>query len=260
MAAGLIPSGPASALATEPSDRFAAMIIGGSACTRSVCTVMASVVPSAVLIDPRTAGMVTVVSRNASACVLSAGPSIACSCTSLPPTRESTNPMHSMVTRSRRAGLPRAAVARRGAARAGPGSASLRSACFAPPGRLYPPTSLVAQSRVLCFLAPPGGWIRRSASLRLRGAWTRRLPSSLVPPRPPPLAPSWSSRRRPPLARRRAAGGAGPGRGRAARAGGAGGRPPARGPGRPPGPSPWLPLTERTQARAALLVRSSAGR
>src|SRR5580704_15421840 len=51
--AAVIWSGPARALATELSDRFAWAIIGGSAWTRSVCTVIASVVPSALVMLPR---------------------------------------------------------------------------------------------------------------------------------------------------------------------------------------------------------------
>ena len=63
MAAALIPSGPASALATALNDFFAWVINGGSAWTRSVCTVIASVVPSALVMLPRTAGTGIVVSR-----------------------------------------------------------------------------------------------------------------------------------------------------------------------------------------------------
>ena len=112
MVADGIRSGPASAPAT--CCRTAAVRSGvvpvicvGSAVTVSVCTVIARIVPSAVVIRPRSAGTEMLCSRWRSATARYFAPSRPCSWTSLPAISDRANPAHSRPMRRRRAGLPR---------------------------------------------------------------------------------------------------------------------------------------------------------
>src|SRR5215469_4352519 len=119
-----IRSGPASFDAALPSR----LICGGSAVTSSVCTVIASTVPSLVVIAPRTAGISAVVVFSCSASVRSLPESTPCSCISRPTISVIANATDSSVAFSRRSELVRRSGRLRGAGRdpgrvpaAGPG-------------------------------------------------------------------------------------------------------------------------------------------
>ena len=248
MAAGSCASGPASAPAT--CCRSAAVWAGvvpaicvGSAVTVSVCTVIARIVPSAVVIVPRSAGTEMLCSRWRSAAPGTRAPSRPCSWTSLPAISDSANPAHSRPTRSRRAGAGRAGC-RRGAGRRprAPGAAC-RAGPPVPSGRRASPP---AGRAVLPSRAPAASRPRAA-----RGGPAAR--ACLPGPAPPGRAPRPGPGARRAARRRPAAPPAAPGRLAGSRAGPALGRSgftpgPARGRSRPrppwrgaslaPGPGP----------------------